>query len=682
MRSIDDLIDASSLGSAAARRLREATPESTVDQVIERIRGNRAHAGLPEADPPAQRIRRAATSGAAKGTEMGKKILLVRLTSRMRAITADEAVEVLDADDRVLDREHLEIPTEHLADSVEQGDWEGHDHYLRGMAARIRASADAAGVVSVRVLALAEVPHVIALGAHVGNERKVLAHDHNGDGVEWRWPEVERTVELKTVGKEDLTAHVTMAGPAVIRVALSATISDADVEQVVGPQTLADITITHAREVPRRLLIRSLADVEAVRREFRKAYSSLRNARPSVDIIHLFVAAPPSVCLAIGQELNLHNAPPIQTYRYRHSNTGRSQQRAILLSASPDDPLTKPLTEDELVVVARIRADIWPAALTEVETYADNQRADGHDHGPWYASLVPLLDLERVAPYPPLPPLGTITPKGAVVSPEPAAEFFFERVGQPTWKLNDHLLLALERASDGDEARLQAIIRLFLFHEYVHQAHSISSYTAPQLGKFANCLEYLDYTADVYALLHQLDLARRSNGKLLVFEAMREFLNDQIELMLRTFWAFGSETNQWPVRRIRRFLNWYWRQRQIADAQNGLALGQLLARPPKIEIGGLYQVARGPRVIALLDRVDATTHLELGVVVEDEKLFRQTHGPTSDLEGLLAAFAGRRHEDIKRFFRAIYELARDQGRCVQPHPPPASSRTSSRKSDR
>jgi hypothetical protein len=64
-----------------------------------------------------------------------------------------------------------------------------------------------------------------------------------------------------------------------------------------------------------------------------------------------------------------------------------------------------------------------------------------------------------------------------------------------------------------------------------------------------------------------------------------------------------------------------------------------------VEIGGLAQVARGRRVFASLDRTDSSTHLELGLLLEDDRLFRQGETANTSIRGLLTAFRNGHHEE-------------------------------------
>jgi len=205
-----------------------------------------------------------------------------------------------------------------------------------------------------------------------------------------------------------------------------------------------------------------------------------------------------------------------------------------------------------------------------------------------------------------------------------------------------------------------------MFHEYLHDHHSLTKNTAGEVGKFANCLEYLDYTADTYALLHQLDLSRMQDSSLLDDANARRFLIRQVELVLRSFWAFDEDAGEvWQVRRIRRYMNWYWRLAQLENGTDLDSMMLLFTRQPHVEIGGLYQVGQARRVVAFLHRCEPTTFLELAIVLEHDKLFRTGTSPSANLPALLQAFIRHDHESIKQFFRTVYDLATPYG-GVQP----------------
>jgi hypothetical protein len=591
---------------------------------------------------------------------MASRLILVR-QSGLRQVTEIEVLRALEPALRELPRDSVEVDLQPLAHEIDSGDWTGHDRALRGKAAEVRAFADRAEDPTIHYFGLGEVPDVIALGAHFGDERQVHLHDFDRDRGEWTWPEHDATLDVITEGLPTGPA-VTSRGDAVLRVAISAPVTDGAVDAVVSRERLADITLRVDGPVIGR--VRSLANLERVRLALRAALAALREARPNVDVIHIFVAASVPVCFAVGQELKPRNSVPIQTYRFREVPGQASNTEAILLTAGDAEANSGSLTADDLAHAHLVRTEIWPEALADVIEYARTKRGRGEDTGVWYRALQPNAAIMAAAPFPELRPLAAIVPEDDSVDPHPfAGEYGYDKDAHQ-WRLSDQLLARFHQAVEGDRDELRLLVHLFLFHEYLHDYHSITKYTAEEVGKFANCLEYIDYTADTYALLHQLDWAA-SHRPVLVSDDKRrvQFLAGQIDLVIRSFWAFepAGANNAWQVRRLRRYLNWYWRHIQVLRSRDVATALQLFARPPKIELGGLNQVARGRRVIARLDRADSSTQLELGIVLEDERLFRVQASPSTNLVALLDAFRMGQHAEIQQFFRAVFEEAQARG---------------------
>ena len=110
------------------------------------------------------------------------------------------------------------------------------------------------------------------------------------------------------------------------------------------------------------------------------------------------------------------------------------------------------------------------------------------------------------------------------------------------------------RFPDAKEARF--LLRIFLFHEYLHVVHGITKASFEEVGKFANGLERADYMCDLYGVLHELDWETDEDPTLANdFDHYRRRLGDLIDLVLRTFWSFepdaplGILTNPSPLRR-------------------------------------------------------------------------------------------------------------------------------------
>jgi hypothetical protein len=173
-------------------------------------------------------------------------------------------------------------------------------------------------------------------------------------------------------------------------------------------------------------------------------------------------------------------------------------------------------------------------------------------------------------------------------------------------------------------------------------------------------MEHIDYVADSYALLHELAYDRDDARSP---EQLKAALDALVEAMLGALWVFAPPTgsSHWDVRQLRRFMNWYWRQVQIRRSSSLDESVRLLASVPRVEIGGMALVARGRRVLVSLDRMDPSTHLELGMLLEDDSLFRQGEAANTNIRALLAAFQGGRHEEIQDFFKSVFVFANKTG---------------------
>lgn len=601
---------------------------------------------------------------------MDSHLILARHSSHLRQVSEQDVVASLDDEAQRKERVHLHVDTTAFKDSIDQGDWSGQDSYLLNASSQIAAAAGKFQNPELHYFGLAEIPHVIALGAYVGDERIIHLHEYNRGVGDWRWPAPAKTLSVESTGLPE-GKPVMARGSVVVRVVISVPVSDADISEAVGTEHLAEVTVGLAGgAVPTYGNVQSQADLEAIRLEFRQALAAVRKARPNTDTIHLFVGAGSSVCFALGQELKLRNSPPVQTYRFRKV-AGEPSYKPALLLGRESGAAEVALSPAQVARAKEIRTTDFTEALGDVITYAANRKDDFGTDGPWYHDLAPKDTLRAVKPFPALRPLAAIYSSMRLerdkVDPEPfvGSDGYGYDKDRHLWRLADTLLLGLDRAADGDRQRLRQLIRLFLFHEYLHDYHSLSKYTADEVGKFNNSLEHLDYTADTYALLHQLDLSQRSLRELATSDdKKKEFLADQIELAIRSFWAFDVDgTVEWQVRRIRRYLNWYWRHVQVTRATDLRTAMLLFPRQPRLEIGGLKLIARDRRVWARLGELDRTTHLELAVVTEDDRLVRLQESADLSIRALLDAFhrGAASHTEIIRFFNSVFEHVNERG---------------------
>ena len=188
---------------------------------------------------------------------MPRELVIVRQTwPRRKVISKEEVRAALSQEEKEADKTYVNVPTEQFAEAVEQGDWDGQDRFFREKAAEIQVAAESVEEVIVHFFGMAEVPHLVALGAHVGDERTVHFHDHDRQTGSWSWPAKGQSLELETTGLENLQGSVSVPGGAVLRIAVSYPIEDAEVLEAVGPHRLADVCISRKGECEQVVNIR------------------------------------------------------------------------------------------------------------------------------------------------------------------------------------------------------------------------------------------------------------------------------------------------------------------------------------------------------------------------------------------------------------------------------------------
>jgi hypothetical protein len=584
-----------------------------------------------------------------------RRLLIIRHQSPLRVADEGEPLSAFDSAELQLPRGELVLDTRPLAEDVEGGFWRSSDEWVRRTADNLRAKISTEGG-DAHYFGIAEVPHVLGLAAHLGDEILVQPHDYDRDAHSWRWPSDARALTMEMSGAP--TEFVSQSGEAVLVVEVSYPVSQADVEAVVGSETLASIRIRPTERNPAPTIVRSPDDVRAVRERVRDALAAIAQNRPGVTLIHLFIAAPMSVTFAVGQELRLRNGRDVQTYRYRSSDAAERYKPALLLTARGMTGATRQLATEHQAQAAELRS-VCRGALEDVKAHA----AMIPNESPWYSALEPKAVLAEVAPFRTLSPLSQVVDQSDRFSDGARDRDYALPKDRPrTWEMSDSLVLDFYSGANKDPERMRSLARLFFYHEYLHDWQDLTKYTAEDVGSFANCLEAIDYMADTYALLHQLDRAIRG-GHIGDENDQQQFLADQIGLAIASFWAFepAPPHHEWQERRLRRYLNWYWRRVQIRDAPDLRTALTTLARRPSIEIAGFKYRTGGGRHYVLLNEPRPGDVPEIGLVLEDGRFTRR--GTTTDLgiEALMRAFGEQDRPAIDVFFNSLMEHTKQTG---------------------
>jgi hypothetical protein len=223
-------------------------------------------------------------------------------------------------------------------------------------------------------------------------------------------------------------------------------------------------------------------------------------------------------------------------------------------------------------------------------------------------------------------------------------------------------MFMMTRAAGDDPEKMRRLARAFFWHEYVHTSQKLTQHTAAGVGGFPNCLERIDYVADLYGILHQTDYVLRNQNAAKdkketdVIALQAQCITDAID-SFGTF-ELAPPIRWWQQRRLRRYLNWYWRREQIQNEsklENAMAL---LCQPPVIEVSGLPISTDGRRILLDFGKVERSNQLEVGIVSENNKLVRLPDSPTLSITEALRAFAAQDRGKIDSFFAALYDHAK------------------------
>ena len=293
------------------------------------------------------------------------RLLIIRHQSPLRVTGEEEVLKAFSGAELRVPRDGIEIDSRPLEESVEGGHWRSSDEFVRRTAAELREVVGRS-LGEVHYFGIAEVPHVIGIGAYLGDETLVHVHDYDRDGDSWDWPSESASLSLETLGLPG--ELVNQSGEVTLVVELSYPVDQRDVDIAVGSEVLSAVRIRPTAN-PAPGIVRSMADVRVARETVREALAAIARFRPATSLIHLFIAAPVSVCFAVGQELRLRNGVDVMTYRYRSLERSEPYKRAILLSSRQLGRGSRSVSSEERSLAARYRP-VFVSALDDVRAHA------------------------------------------------------------------------------------------------------------------------------------------------------------------------------------------------------------------------------------------------------------------------------------------------------------------------
>lgn len=501
---------------------------------------------------------------------------------------------------------------------------------------------------SLHYFGMLPIPLAIELGCMIGPTRAVRAYQQRHDSKAWTWPTDTETVTVKALESPQAVCHA--KGDVILRVSCSH-LTRSEVARAIVPFAIGELHVDV--ENPHEDVLRSEADVTLVSTKIGEALDRISHLYPNCDTIHVFAAVPPALAVRIGSEINPTIHRPLQTYQY-DGGADPPYVRALLVGAR----LAPPLTETQRENASRARTS-FATALSQLQPLsAKESRRDE-----WLEEIFGSTAALFTPAFKKLGPLGKnkaiVGASVALDAREADGEFRFDP-GKRVWIFDDRLLAAL--AERLDEHQIEKSARLFLLHESIHVAEQgITSATADGIGRLPRVLEEADYIADLWAQVHEYARALREGE---TDEARAPaFFRELLALATATFWAFDAAElplRAIQVRRLNRYLLWYWQRLALEHADTIADVVRVLNAKPILEISGPRVSTSRGRVMLDLDPT-YFQDLEFGALVSGFKVVRVGTRRGAAVDNILRALREGKETEFLQALRGVFDSIERSG---------------------
>lgn len=397
--------------------------------------------------------------------------------------------------------------------------------------------------------------------------------------------------------------------------------------------------------------------------QFSLGLDSVANYLPAADKIHLFPTVPVGVAFLMGTKINPLVTKPIVTYQYNANATPKHEQ--ILILQETTQPEIN-MTEADQQFILQIKQELKVELEEKVSTFAANKVEEKKKYGKstsWVQFILPGGDYTEIENgyWRSLPDIAeTIlsTSKFSLDTDLVTDGFFITENNE--WQISDRFIFNIINRLERDRSKILRALRMFIFHEALHIYQGLTNYTALNIGRFPRVLEDADYIADVWAMIHEYSYSKMYHNQDTKIE--KEFFKHMIDIASRTMWAFDDldpNTDEMQIRRINRYLIWYWNYLQIEDrsCSNLAQVINILANKPLLEIRGLDIRAQAQRTIFRLTGYKIE-ELEIGYLDIGGKIKRASNAGGFLLNEVVKGFRERNGEKILVQLKSWYHQIR------------------------
>lgn len=599
------------------------------------------------------------------GTKTNKGFIILRhnLLSNTTELQAEVALEKDYGTDYQLKFKHIEINSAQkqlIAHSqLNQIDWNREAQHQKEIFIKtIKPAIEKYPDYNVVYFGAAPIPLAVHLGSLLGTWKSVSIYLKNHIGKkEWyqQNPSGKQTIEehkvvTKGIPKEENNSMEDV----LLTIQTSYKIDQDEIHDSIQNNIAKEIQIGLEE------LVLDLSDSKyavEIADQFSYTLKQLSNHLKRVDTIHLVAGVPVGLAFLLGTHISANLHQRIQTYQYDKNNEFKYTP-VLMIGQEMETPLN--LSKEEHQAISQQKEEFRTKEWQQIQAFTKHIQRGSKEKDAWYKLL---LDKKaKVFDYHlwnGLPQIGT-TPLwesrfADLENVEGGFKYFTE---DNSWGLDHDLVYYISSNLDKDNARTFRALRMLFFHEGMHYwSHHLHSYSAEGIGRFPKVLEAADYQADVWAMLHEYAYSELYCSSEIDPTNPSTFFVKMIEGAIATMWAFddrGIELTQIQIRRMNRYLIWYWQLLQIEDKRcNSLEkVLTILAQLPIIEIKGLLPKVEGYRVFHRLDRF-RESNLEFGVLWKNQ-IKRIGNTGYFNIPDLIQAFRNRDRKMILNLLRGAY----------------------------
>ncbi len=424
----------------------------------------------------------------------------------------------------------------------------------------------------------------------------------------------------------------------------------------VTPEETAEILsnaaeIDYGLDIPDETIVYSKDKLMEIGNEVKYILDTLSDNRSGLQVIHMFAAIPASLAFHVGTKISPNIHPYIQTYVYNYNRSPKYSKAILVKKKLREIPKFTKSDKNRCVDLRRL-AD--KELRNHIHKFCIKTEKDAIDEE-WPHDLIPIDSNVMNEPFwSKLPVISSTGIQNDQCSKKPnAVEKGFVKKGNK-WHIDDYFIHSLDQLAKNDPDTMRRAFRLLFFHEILHDIkHDMQNGRDEYIENFPKVLETADYQADVYAIINEYGF---HDKMLKEVKYPKETFQDIINIIIETMWCFdnqGSELTQIPIRRLNRYLIWYWQLISIEKTDGKLkSIVKILEEKPTIELAGLR--VRVENNMPYFDlNIRHGRYLEMAVF-HDNVVVRKGGGYNFNIENLLEGVRQRDGERILTELRRLY----------------------------